>query len=499
AMDEQRRRITDLIGQLEDETRQSEEKATQAEERLRRAEEEAQLAEESTEQADEAARRAEEQSAQAEERARQAEAQTREAGEQAKQAEEKAKRAEEGTKQAEEKTRQAEELFEQVVGEAKRAEEKAKQAEEKSKQAEEKSKQAEEKTRQAEEKTRQAEEEVKQAKEIMRRAEEAEAKQAEGKSKQAKAEALVEEKATEHSFDTKLPMPQAVGIMNAWNKLHPEERIAADDTITSATLRMSLAQPGGGYLLREAESAERPVMLVGWGRDRLWVFSALWVETGPARSGRGSRDRPVFRKISSQWLRIFMRHSRQHVTPNCLPVFSSSSIGFKLRRAMQQADGAWRGAKNRHQQAEANLSKLVAETALTRAQAAAAVATLEGVSVSTALQAQRASIPTKADEVTQLVERAKTTKAAISERLAKQRRNNAGEAGGSLSSGSTPAATADSNGGGSCPTPPADDEAKLKSERDAKIAAEAEKTSQAQFIAQRHAEQAAGPDPDHEL
>eukprot|EP00959_Pyramimonas_sp_CCMP1952_P173784 3631379-Pyramimonas_sp.AAC.1 len=68
---------------------------------------------------------------------------------------------------------------------------------------------------------------------------------------------------------------------------------------------------------------------------------------------------------------------------------------------MQQADGAWRDANNRHQQAvasalrleknlaaardkEANLSKLVAETAFTRAQAAAAVATVEGVSVSSA-------------------------------------------------------------------------------------------------------------------
>eukprot|EP00959_Pyramimonas_sp_CCMP1952_P061169 1278317-Pyramimonas_sp.AAC.1 len=72
---------------------------------------------------------------------------------------------------------------------------------------------------------------------------------------------------------------------------------------------------------------------------------------------------------------------------------------------MQQADGAWRDAKNRHQQAvtsvlrlekkaaardkEANLSKLVAEAALTRAQAVAAVATLEGVSVSSAVKEEK--------------------------------------------------------------------------------------------------------------
>eukprot|EP00959_Pyramimonas_sp_CCMP1952_P182968 3826116-Pyramimonas_sp.AAC.1 len=151
---------------------------------------------------------------------------------------------------------------------------------------------------------------------------------------------------------------------------------------------------------------------------------------------------------------------------------------------MQQADGAWRDAKNRHQQAvtsvmrleknleaarekESRLAREVAEATLVRAQAASAVAKLEGVNTARGdpgggepadkkpfdivwdqelfanleelecepherdtlkkcleeLQAQKATLSSKADEVTKLVERARSTRATISERLAKKRRN----------------------------------------------------------------------------
>merc|ERR1740121_3108641 len=171
--------------------------------------------------------RAREKTRQAEEEAKQAEEKMMRAGELSGQAEEEAKRADE-------KSKRAKELSGQVVDQARQVEEKLKQAEARTRQADEKSKEAELKSQQAEEKTKQAQ---------------AAKTEIEAQGTGLLARDAAEEKASEHTFDTKLPMPQAVGIMKAWNKLHPEERIPSGDKITSASLRMSLqpdrAQPSG--------------------------------------------------------------------------------------------------------------------------------------------------------------------------------------------------------------------------------------------------------------